>query len=96
MKNLINISTSFDQPELLEDLVEKLALRRYDAGYSKEKMPINFRAFATSSTETYASGTVALTDSDENINMPFITRFFFTCIKEKGEEYKLTWASSMN
>ncbi|HLG39307.1 MAG TPA: hypothetical protein VI461_06550 [Chitinophagaceae bacterium] len=96
MKKSINISTTFDQPDLLEDLVEKLACRRFDAGFSKERMPHNFRGLETSSTEAYASGTVALSDKDENFNVPFITSFLFTCIKGKDDEYKLTWASSMS
>jgi len=96
MKKDLHISTSFDQPDLLEDLVEKLAGRRYDIGFAKEWMPLNFEALETSSTETYTSGTVSFTDNDENINMPFITSFLFTCIKGKDDEYRLTWASSMS
>jgi hypothetical protein len=96
MKKSLHISTTFDQPDLLEDLVEKLAYRRYDIGYGKEKMPRNFGALETSSAETYVSGTVSLDNNDENINMPFITSFLFTCIKGKDDQYKLTWASSMS
>lgn len=96
MKKELYISTTLDQPVLLENLVEKLAYRRYDLGYGKAKMPLNFKALETSSAETYASGTVAITDNDENINIPFITSFLFTCIKGKDDEYKLTWASSMS
>ena len=96
MKKTINISTTFDQPGLLEELVEKLACRRYDIGYADEKMPVDFEALETSSTETYASGTVALNELDENINMPFITSFLFTCIKGHNNPYKLTWASSLS
>ena len=96
MKKSLNISTAIDQPDLLEDLVEKLAGRRYDIGFGKEKMPINFRALETSSTETYLSGTISFANNDENINVPFITSFLFTCIKGKDDEYKLTWAASMS
>ena len=96
MKKDLHISTCFDQPDLLEDLVEKLAGRRYDIGFASERMPLNFEALETSSTETYTSGTISFTDNDEEINMPFITSFLFTCIKGKDEEYRLTWASSMS
>jgi len=96
MKKVLHISTSFDQPDLLEDLVEKLAGRRYDIGFRRERMPLNFEALETSSTETYTSGTVSFTDNDENINMPFITSFLFTCIKGKDDDYRLTWAASMS
>jgi hypothetical protein len=96
MKKELYISTTLDQPVLLENLVEKLAYRRYDLGYGKAKMPVNFNAIETSSAETYASGTVAITDNNENINIPFITSFLFTCIKGTDDGYKLTWASSMS
>jgi hypothetical protein len=96
MNRSLNISTTFDQPDLLEDLVEKLACRRYNIGYSEEKMPHNFEALETSSTQTYASGTVGLSQKGENINMPFITSFLFTCIKGKEDTYRLTWATSLS
>ena len=96
MKKSLYISTTFDQPDLLEDLVEKLAGRRYDIGFGKEKVPENFRAIETSSTETYVSGTISFSDKDEMINVPFITSFLFTCIKGKDDEYKLRWAASMS
>jgi hypothetical protein len=96
MKKSLHISTSLDQQVLLENMVEKLACRHYDIGYGKEKMPRNFEALETSSAETYVSGTVALSDQDENINMPFITSFLFTCIKGKNDLYKLTWCTSLS
>ncbi len=96
MKKSLYISTTFDQPDLLEDLVEKLAGRRYDIGFGNEKMPVNFEALETSSTEAYVSGTIAFDDNNEKMNIPFITSFLFTCIKGKDDEYKLTWAASMS
>jgi len=96
MNNSLHISTTLDQPMLLENMVEKLAYRRYDTGYSNEKLPGNRKALETSSAETYVSGTVAIECNDENINMPFITSFLFTCIKEKNNPYKLTWSTSLS
>src|SRR5262245_29114974 len=96
MKKEFYISTTIDQPGLLENLVEKLAYRRNDFGYSKVKMPVNLKAIETSSAETYASGTLAMTDNFENLKIPFITSFFFTCVKITEDKYRLTWASSMS
>jgi hypothetical protein len=96
MKKSLHISTTLDQQSLLENMVEKLASGHFDIGYGKEKMPRNFEALETSSTETYLSGNIALSDKDENINMPYITSFLFTCIKGKRNLYKLTWASSLS
>lgn len=101
MKKNLHISATFDQPELVQNLVERLAYRRYELGFSKEKMPRGLKAIETSSTETYVTGTMAIdfpTDGgpDERINMPFITCFMFTCIKGKTEPYQLIWSSSFN
>jgi hypothetical protein len=102
MKQHLHISASLDQPEFLQNLVERLAYRRYDLGYGDEKMPPGFKALETSSTETYVSGTMALdftaedTAATEPINMPFITCFLFTCIKVKTDPYQLIWSSSLS
>jgi hypothetical protein len=95
MNNSLHITAIFDQPGFLETLVEKLADRRYDIGYSKASVPKDSEALEISSTETYVSGTVAIVDNDELINMPFITRFLFTCIKEDDGPYKLAWSFSL-
>jgi len=100
MNQVLQITATLDQPDLLENLVEKLASRRYDIGYSKEIVPQEWQAIETSSTETYVSGTLSfsgLTNSeDASINMPFITSMLFTCIKGKEDDYRLLWSSSMS
>jgi hypothetical protein len=98
MNSHLQITAMLDQPGLLETLVEKLADRNYDMGYSKAPVPASWRAIDASSVETYVSGIVALADDNEAacINMPFITSFLFTCTKEKGGKYRLTWSSSLS
>lgn len=98
MKKALHISASFDQPELVQNLVERLAYRRYEQGYSLEKMPAGLKAIETSSTEAYVTGTMNIGSPDglEEYNMPFITSFLFTCIKGKQEPYQLIWSSSLN
>jgi hypothetical protein len=97
MKKHLHISAIFDQPELVQNLVERLAYRRYEQGYSKQLVPVGFKAIETSSTEAYVSGTMQIeADKNEHINMPFITCFQFTCIKGDTEPYQLIWSSSLN
>lgn len=96
MNTTLNIAATLDQPELLENLVEKLAHKRYRSDYGMEKMPDDRKAFETSSTETFVSGAVALTTEEEQINMPFITRFMFTCISMEEGNYKLEWSASLS
>lgn len=98
MKRSLHISAAFDQPEFLQDLVEKLAYRRYEFGFSNLPVPRGLKALETSSTEAYVSGTVAIDTGkeEEHINMPFITCFLFTCIKGYGDPYKLIWSTSLS
>ena len=100
MNQVLQITAILDQPELLENLVEKLASRRYDIGYSREAVPQDWQAVETSSTETYVSGTLSMSGSmnndDASVNMPFITSMLFTCIKGKENDYKLLWSSSLS
>lgn len=100
MNNVLHITATLDQPELLESLVEKLASRRYDIGYSRQAVPQEWEAVDSSSTETYVSGTLSfggLTNNDDaSVNMPFITSMLFTCIKGKQGDYKLLCSSSLS
>ena len=100
MNHVLHITATLDQPELLENLVEKLASRRYDIGYSREIVPQDWQAIETSSTETYVSGTLSfggvMNNDDASINMPFITSMLFTCIKGKEDDYRLLWSNSLS
>ena len=96
MKKTLHIKAIIDHPGFLEDLVEKLASRHNNIGLSKPKIPGNREALETSSTETYVSGTIALETPGQQINMPFITSFLFTCIKGKEDTYDLEWGASMS
>ena len=96
MKKLLQITATLDKPDLLEDMVEKLAYRRTENGYCHKPVPKDSKAIDTSSTETYVSGIVALKDKNEIIKMSFITCFLFTCIKEKEQVYNLEWSFSLS
>lgn len=96
MKKSLIITATIDKPDLIEDMVEKLADRKIDIGYSRQAVPPDLKAIDTSTTETYVSGTVAIEFNDEKINMPFITCYLFTCIKGKQKPYQLEWATSLS
>jgi hypothetical protein len=96
MKNTLHIKATIDEESFLEDMVEKLALRHNNTGCNKQKNSENKNEIETSSTETYASGTIAIESQDEELNIPFITSFLFTCIKETEDTYSLEWGISMS
>jgi hypothetical protein len=96
MKKTLHIKATIDEEAFLEDMVEKLALRHNYTGLSKQKMSGDNNTLETSSTETYVSGTIAIETPDQQINMPFITSFLFTCIKESEDTYNLEWGISMS
>ncbi len=95
MKKTLHIKATIDEQAFLENMVEKLALRHNYGGSVKQKNPVS-NAIETSSTETYVSGTMAIETSDEQINIPFITNFLFTCIKESEDTYSLEWGISLS
>ncbi|TAL43757.1 MAG: hypothetical protein EPN92_09730 [Chitinophagaceae bacterium] len=97
MKNQsIAITATLEEPRLLKTLVERLADRRYDIGYGHEKVKPGWKAIETSSIEAFVSGNINLYGEIDLLNIPFVTCFLFTCIKEKEDGYKLTWASSLS
>ena len=97
MKTNLYITASFDQPELVENIAEKLASRRYDSRYVNVNIPKQWQAIETSSVENYVSGTVEIAcNTNETIKMPFITCFLFSCMKEKSEPYDMIWSVSFN
>jgi hypothetical protein len=97
MKKNLHLTASVDKPELLEDIIEKLATRRYDTGYGKAQVPKTWQALETSSVETYMSGTVEFDYNEtQRIRIPFITCFLFSCTKIKDEPYELSWSVSLS
>ena len=102
MKQIFYISASFDQPEFLRNLVERLADRRYKTGFISQTIPSKHHSFESSTIETYVSGIIGLDipvdteTGEERINMPFITSFLFTCIKGKQKNFKMEWALSLS
>jgi len=93
MKKTLHIKTTIDEEAFLEDMVEKLALRHNN---KKQSVPGINNVLETSSNETYMSGTVAIETANEQINMPFVTSFLFTCIKLTDDTYSLEWGISMS
>lgn len=96
MKKTLHITAIIDQPDFLEDIVEKLAYRHYQREFNNSKMPFDREVLESSSTETYVSGTMAIEEATQEINMPFVTRFLFTCIKLDKDVYSLEWGISLS
>ena len=94
--SVIAIATSLAEPRLLRSLVEKLADRRYDIGYSFEKVQAGWQAIETSSIEAHVSGDINLATETDLIDMPFATCFLFTCTKGRWLNYNLTWINSLS
>lgn len=95
MKKDLHITALIDQPDLLEDMVEKLACRRVDGGFGAKNVG-TWQMVDTSSVEKYVSGTVEYKSGNELIRMPFITAFIFSCTKERKDIYKLNWSMSLS
>lgn len=102
MKDSLYISSHFDQPEFLQDLVERLADRRHDTGFRSQSIPAGHRSFESSTVETYVSGTNGIDfpgsseTGTERINMPFTSSFLFTCIRGNQKTFRMQWILSLS
>ena len=97
MKKDIHLVASVDKPDVLEDIIEKLAIRPNDRGYVKASIPQAWRALDTSSVEAYMSGNIQFDYNESSrINIPYTTGFVFSCIKEKSGPYDLKWSFSLS
>ncbi len=100
MKKEFHISTWVNEPALLENLVEQLAtqpIRRYRPA---EKLTTDLKSVETASTHTYVSGTLQMEQGDGReailLKPSFVTQFYFTCLRESEDEYRLQWAVSLS
>ena len=96
MKKDLHLTASVDKPEVLENIIEQLATRRYDIGYGNATVPNDWQAIDTSSIETYISGRVEFDYNEtQRIRVPYITCFLFSCMKKKNNPYDLKWSFSL-
>lgn len=97
MKKDLHLTASVDKPEVLENIIEQLAVLRYDIGYGNTALPAPWKALSTSCVESYVSGSVEFDYTDtQRIRSPYITCFLFGCIKEKTNHYHLEWGISLS
>lgn len=100
MKKDFHISTLVDEPALLENLVEKLASRHTSMIHPQEMVTSDLETVDTASTQTFVSGTLQIEQGDGQeallIKTPFITQFYFTCIRESEDEYGLEWSMCLS
>ena len=97
MKKDLHLTASVDKPEVLENIIEQLATRRYDIGYGNAIVPSDWQAIDTSSIETYISGRVEFDYNEtQRIRVPYITCFLFSCMKKKNDPYDLRWGMSLS
>lgn len=97
MKRNLHLVASVDKPDVLEDIIEKLAMRSYDFGYGKAVVPKSWQALDSSSVEAYISGHVEFDYNEiQRIRIPYTTAFLFSCTKQKNDPYDLKWSFSLS
>lgn len=92
----LKVNITLDEIRFLQGLLENLADRKKDLGFSEQAVPGDYAAIETSSVEAYISGDIRLSDEVLRITAPYITGFLFTCTKDKGGIYQMTWLSSLS
>lgn len=99
MKQLLSISANLYEPALLKNVVEKLASRHVDMGFSKIPVPQQWKAIESSCIQATVSGSFDLAQKDNNeeqVDIPFDSCFLFTCIKGTNDFFSLEWSSSLS
>lgn len=96
MKKFLTIITKVNEPEFIENLVEQLAHSHTDMGYGSYKKIGEWQPVETSTTDMYAGGTIEMSMNNEQLNLSYIAKFLFTCLKKKDGAYKLEWSSSLS
>jgi len=92
----LEVSVTIDEAPLLKNLVEKLAHRHYDRGYSNQVVPDGWKAIETSSIEAYVSGCMDIQEKKGYIALSYTTCFSFTCTKVLGGDNTLVWVNSLS
>ena len=92
----ILVTSHFEEPDLLQVLVERLAEGHCEFGYDLKKMQPGWRAMETSSIEAFVSGNIILSDENDLTSIPFVTCFLFGCTKTRRGKYDLIWSSSLS
>ena len=100
MNQVMSITANLDEPVMLKTVVENLASRHVDKGYSKVMIPQQWNAIDSSCIQADVSGTFDLQiktiEANEQVNIPFTGCFLFTCIKEQNGLFNLEWSSSLS
>ena len=90
------VSVTIDEAPLLKNLVEKLAHRRKDLGYSHEAVPAGWKAIESSTIEAYVSGCMDIQEREGYVAMSYTTCFSFSCTKALGGPNTLVWVNSLS
>ena len=100
MNQVMTVTANLDEPAILKTIVENLASRHVDKGYSKAIVPHQWSAIDSSCILADVSGTFDLhiktTSAKEQVNIPFTGCFLFTCVKENNRLFNLEWSSSLS
>jgi hypothetical protein len=100
MKQEMTITANLFEPGLLTTLVESLASRHVDMGYTTATVPLEWKAIESSCIQAYVLGNFDLhtkgIEIAEKINIPFNGSFLFTCIRDKNAEFNLEWCASLS
>lgn len=92
----IEISANLAESGLLKSLVEDLANKRNDTGYSLEKVQPGFQAIETSSIEAYVSVDINISSETESFDISLVTSLLFTCVKGRWLNYNFNWLNSLS
>ncbi len=100
MNQTISITATLEEPAVIKTVVETLASRHIDRGFSLSLVPPDWKAIETSGLEANVSGSLEMflnnNHPGKQIDIPFSSCFLFTCIKGNNGMFNLEWSSSLS
>ena len=91
-----SITASFLEPYLLQNFVEQLADLHFEVEYNKETAHQGWQTITSSTVEAHVNVGVNFSKRPDGMNMSYVTIFLFTCVRENGSSFKLSWSNSLS
>jgi hypothetical protein len=89
------IAATILEPYLFQNFVEQLADLHYEIEYNKKHFQDGWQTIDTSSVEAHVKIGVDFKKVAPS-SATYVTIFLFTCIREKGGQFKLCWSHSLS
>jgi hypothetical protein len=91
----LTITAAILEPYLFQNFVEQLADLHFEIDYNKKHFQEGWKTIDTSSVEAHVKIGLDFKRVAPS-SAAYVSIFLFTCIREKGSQFKLCWSHSLS